>query len=86
MAKVEIPRYERGNPTPPKEAFKGTREAYWPELGGYQPTPIYEQQLLRCGNLVEGPAIVEAQDTTIVLPPGRRYTVNEYLAGEIDRG
>ena len=48
------------------------------------PTSIYEQGLLRPGNVVEGPAIIEAPDTNVVLPPGRHYTVNEFLSGIIE--
>jgi N-methylhydantoinase A/oxoprolinase/acetone carboxylase beta subunit len=65
-------------------AIKGKRDAYWPELGGFKPTTIYDQALLECGNRIDGPAIIEAYNTTVVLPPGKKYVVNEYLLGEID--
>jgi 5-oxoprolinase (ATP-hydrolysing) len=40
-------------------------------------TPFYERALLRAGDRLEGPAIVEQYDTTTVIPPG--------LVAEIDR-
>jgi 5-oxoprolinase (ATP-hydrolysing) len=40
------------------------------------PTPFYERELLRAGDRIEGPAIVEQYDTTTVVPPG--------LTAEID--
>jgi 5-oxoprolinase (ATP-hydrolysing) len=40
-------------------------------------TPFYDRALLRAGNRVEGPAIVEQYDSTTVVPPG--------FTGEIDR-
>jgi N-methylhydantoinase A/acetophenone carboxylase len=40
--------------------------------------------MLEPGNVIEGPAIIEAADTNTVLPPGRTYTVNEYRSGIIE--
>jgi 5-oxoprolinase (ATP-hydrolysing) len=42
-----------------------------------RPTPFYDRELLRAGDIVEGPAIIEQYDTTTVIPPG--------LKAEIDR-
>jgi N-methylhydantoinase A/oxoprolinase/acetone carboxylase beta subunit len=55
---------------PGRSAAKGTRPAYFPELGGFQPCPVYERQLLAPGALLEGPAIAEDRESTIVIPPG----------------
>jgi len=82
--KFEIPKYSLKRANPAAEALKGTREALWDALGRFKLTNVYEQSLLEPGNVVEGPAIIEAPDTNIVLPPGRRYTVNEYLSGIIE--
>jgi N-methylhydantoinase A/acetophenone carboxylase len=82
--KFEMPRYSIAGTKPPAEALKGKREAFWGDPGRFLPTSIYEQGLFRPGNIVEGPAIIEAPDTNIVLPPGRRYTVNEFLSGIIE--
>lgn len=84
VRKVAIDRYPLKGAKVSKEALKGKREAFWPELGGFKPTNIYEQKLLQAGNEIEGPAIIEADNTTVVLPPGKRYVVNQYLLGEID--
>ncbi len=67
----------------PAEAYKGKREAFWHELGGFKPTDTYELNLLEPGNKLEGPTIIEAADTNIVLPPGKTFTINEYLSGII---
>lgn len=66
------------------KALKGTREVFWEEAGGFRPTRIYEQTLLECGNVVEGPAVVEAEDTTIVIPRGKTFTIDQYLNGVIE--
>jgi N-methylhydantoinase A/oxoprolinase/acetone carboxylase beta subunit len=44
---------------------------------------VFDQDLIRCGNVIDGPAIIEAEDTTIVIEPGWRYTLDEYLNGVI---
>lgn len=48
-------------------------------------TSIYEQRLLECGNMIDGPAIVESEDTTVALPERWRYTVDKYLNGKIEK-
>jgi N-methylhydantoinase A/acetophenone carboxylase len=65
-----------------QKARKGVRDVYWGQ--GYVSTSIYERDLLRCGNRIEGPAIVEAPDTTYVVPPGWSYTVDKYLNGVLE--
>lgn len=34
--------------------------------------------------MIDGPAIIEAEDTTVVIEPGWRYTLDEYLNGVIE--
>ncbi|MDP7495778.1 MAG: hypothetical protein QF706_05500 [Roseibacillus sp.] len=53
-----------------------TLRAYWRDLG-WQETPVYEQRRLQVGHGFEGPAIIEAEDTTVVVEPGWRYVVDE---------
>ena len=82
--KYEIPKHPLKGAKPPADSYKGKREAFWQELGRFQPTDVYEQRFLEAGNIIEGPALIEAANTTIVIPPGRSYTVNEYLSGIIE--
>ena len=58
------------------------RDVYWEE----EPTstPVYSQAKLRNGNVVTGPAIIESDDTTIVVPGGKKYTVDQLLNGVIE--
>jgi N-methylhydantoinase A/oxoprolinase/acetone carboxylase beta subunit len=67
----------------PAAARLGERAAYWAALGSVD-TPVYGQDMIRCGNVIPGPAIIEAEDTTIVVEPGWRYTLDEYLNGVIE--
>ncbi|HEY3945056.1 MAG TPA: hydantoinase/oxoprolinase family protein [Solirubrobacteraceae bacterium] len=68
----------------PSPALVSTREAHWEDLGTV-PTPVYSQELIRCGNAIDGPAIIEAEDTTVVIEPGWRYTLDSYLNGVMER-
>ena len=81
--KLKVPKFSLKSTKAPAEAYKGKREAFWQELGGFKPTNTYDSSKLEPGNKLEGPAIIEAVDTTIVLPPGRTFTINEYLSGII---
>jgi N-methylhydantoinase A len=47
----------------------GTREVWFPEDGS-APCPVHWRDGLAAGETIEGPAIVEAMDSTIVVPPG----------------
>ncbi|TAK28867.1 MAG: hydantoinase/oxoprolinase family protein [Chloroflexota bacterium] len=66
----------------PAKALKGSRLVHWDE--GSVETPVYERRLLGCGDVVAGPAIVEAEDSTYAIPAGRKYSVDKYLNGVIE--
>ena len=79
----ELPRQtEEGHD--PKQARKGVRDVYWGRES--VETDIYERDRLRCGNRIEGPAIIESPDTTYVVPPQWTYTVDKYLNGILEVG
>jgi N-methylhydantoinase A len=52
---------------------------YWKEEKGFQKTPVYDYGRLQCGNVIEGPAVVEAHDTTIVIPHGVRFSIDVHM-------
>ena len=69
-------------------AKKGNRSAYWPELKTRVDTDVYQFEKLEPGNRIEGPALIEAEFTTIVIPPGQFFHIDsrglgllEYLPG-----
>jgi 5-oxoprolinase (ATP-hydrolysing) len=41
-------------------------------------TPFYERDLLRAGDRLQGPAIVEQYDTTTVIPPGLEALIDDH--------
>jgi N-methylhydantoinase A len=74
----DVSRSERTSPSP-VVAFLGSRRVWWKQLGGFRDTDAYQLEKLACGNVVEGPAIVEAYGTSIPLHPGQRAHVDEWL-------
>ncbi len=50
-----------------------------PEAGGWTSCPLYDRELLKAGNRIQGPAIVEQMDATTVLLPGMTALVEPYL-------
>jgi N-methylhydantoinase A len=65
--------------TDPQPAFKGMRSAYFD--GQLHEAPVYDENLLQSGNIIRGFAFVESTHTTVLVPPGTRYTVDRYLNG-----
>lgn len=76
--KYPLPTHPMHQATPPKEASKGKREVYWEEFMAMRKTPIYEENLLQPGNIIEGPAIIEAETTTVVVDPSWQLSVDEH--------
>jgi N-methylhydantoinase A len=77
----QLPTFEEHGSDPSK-AQKGMRDIYWGK--GFVKTEIYERDLLKCGNHIKGPAIIESPDTTYVVPPNWSYTVDKYLNGILE--
>jgi N-methylhydantoinase A/acetophenone carboxylase len=65
----------------PEAARKGSRPAYWPQEKAWVETPVYDQDRLLPGNEVSGPAILESEYTTVVVPPQMSYRVDAYGLG-----
>jgi N-methylhydantoinase A len=59
------------------EALKGTRQAWFRDLG-WVDCPLYERDHLRMGVRLHGPAIIEQVDSTTVVHPGQSLEVDEY--------
>jgi N-methylhydantoinase A len=81
---VELPHSEgSGNAD---AARKGSRGVYFDETGDFAETPIFERARLDAGAAIEGPAVVEQTDTTVLVPPGASARVDGYLNIIIDVG
>ncbi|MCC6531563.1 MAG: hydantoinase/oxoprolinase family protein [Burkholderiales bacterium] len=51
-------------------ARKGTRQAYFPDAGGFVESAVYDRYRLPVGARLDGPALVEERESTLVLGPG----------------
>jgi N-methylhydantoinase A len=74
--KPEFPKQEGGAEI--AAARRGERPVYFGEAGGFLDTAIYERSALPAGAVLEGPAIVEQMDSTVVVPADWRAEVDDY--------
>src|SRR5262249_29375685 len=59
-------------------ALAGERRAWFPEIGGFTPTRVFDWPRLEPGCRLAGPAVVEGVDATIVVPPGYAVAVDRW--------
>lgn len=81
--KMKLPVLPLGDASP-AGARTSEREAYWPELGRRVATPVYSFDALEAGNIVAGPAIVEMDFSTIVVPPGQQLRIDQHGLGILE--
>jgi N-methylhydantoinase A len=62
---------------------RAARAAFFPQLGGYVETPVYDRYALRPGARLAGPAIVEERESTLVVGPGQLVAVTPELSLEV---
>ncbi len=89
-ASVEVPRPDLrpgpdGDPSP-DPARTGARPIHLTRDDGDAEADIFDRSLLRPGMRVDGPAVVEAKDTTTLVPAGATLTVDGYHSGIIEFG
>ena len=68
----------------PSGARKGERPAHWADAKDFRPTPIYAYEMLKPGNRLEGPAILEGEYTTVVVPPAMNFSIDERGLGILE--
>lgn len=81
---ITFPSFSVSPAKPPRSALKGFRNVFWDDEGTYARTPIYDYRVLQAGNVIEGPAVIEADYTTIVLPRLARLHIDEYMNNVIE--
>ena len=62
-----------------KTALKGTRKAYFFEQKDWIEVPVYDRYKLSTGMELEGPAIVEERESTVILRPANFARVDSKL-------
>ena len=68
----------------PAAASIGSRPACWDPAAGCVDTPVYQLARLRPGNVVAGPAIIEARETTYVIEPGWSFRMDVWRNGVLE--
>lgn len=75
--KPDVPGSDHAGPDP-EGARKGSRRAYFERAGGFVETAVYSAEALAPGNMVCGPAVIEAPTTTVVVQPGLKARLDRY--------
>ncbi len=87
-ARVIVPRVDfpcfQPEGSNPKKALKGRRPVFWETGRGFEDTQIYALEGLQCGNVVEGPAVIEARDTAYVIHRKKRFSLDRFMNGIIE--
>ena len=76
VPKPKLPEHELGGEKPNENASKGTRDMYWDSK--WHKSSLWEMRLLNSGNLIQGPAIIEAPATTLLVPPSYRVKLDKH--------
>lgn len=59
-----------------QQVLKGHRPVFFSEAGGYVDTPVYDHYALEPGQEHSGPAIVEQRESTVVVGPRGRFSLD----------
>ncbi|MDO6562407.1 hydantoinase/oxoprolinase family protein [Amphritea sp. 1_MG-2023] len=73
--KPNIPEEAKVGPNPSAEARQGTRPFYYEK--SWVEADIFKMELLQPGNEIKGPAVIESDATTYVVPPGFETFLDE---------
>jgi N-methylhydantoinase A/acetone carboxylase beta subunit len=76
VVKPEIPSYELHGEKPDESAAKGKRDIYWE--GRWYGASLWEWDMIRPGNRVKGPSVIESPVTTLLLPPNSEIYLDQY--------
>lgn len=71
-------RFKEHKPATSKPAAQGERPAVMDASGVAVTTPVYSRARLHTGHSIDGPAIIEQDDATTIVPPGWRAAVDEW--------
>ncbi len=76
VPKPKLPEFEMLDEEPEEKASKGTREIYW--SGKWHEATLWEMEVLNSGNVIMGPAVIEAPATTLLVPPGYKVNLDKH--------
>lgn len=78
MPDLKLHEQKLSNEQPEPLTIKSSRKAFFKEFGGMVKVSIYNGDLLKAGNIINGPAIIENPTTNIVIMPKSRATISRY--------
>ncbi len=78
VSKIELKEFAAGGKNPEKALIE-VRKVYFEEADGYVDCSIYNKDRLEPNNQIIGPAVIEQMDSTVVIPPGYRAEVDQYM-------
>ena len=61
-----------------ENACTGTRDVCFDAAGDFRETPIFERSHLFAGDEIDGPAVIEQSDSTIVVHPGQHARIDTF--------
>ena len=77
VGSVDMP--ERpGGLVAPEQAIASRRQVFFDESGGFVPCNIYDRDRLAPGSSINGPAILEGMDSTVLINPGWTGQIDKY--------
>ncbi|HCL26753.1 MAG TPA: 5-oxoprolinase [Dehalococcoidia bacterium] len=74
---VEMPR-RPGGLSAPEQAIASQREVFFDEAGGFVSCDIYNRDRLAPDSVINGPAILEGMDSTVIINPGWAGRIDQY--------
>ena len=63
----------------PEDIVRERRTVFLPTERRHEEIPVYDDALFTPGTAIEGPAIIDAADTTIYVPPGTKAERDQYM-------
>lgn len=84
----QMPRHDSASPGVGRSAEKERRRVCFPAGAEFEwlDTAIVDGALIQPGDSLVGPAVIEEADTTVVVLPGDKLTLNEHMVYEIEIG
>ncbi len=77
-SKIELEEYPEGNETPPERAYEGDREVFLNNSKRFESIPVYDIRKFLANNKVNGPAVINGVNTTIMLEDGDQAELDKF--------
>ncbi|MFW9851146.1 MAG: hydantoinase/oxoprolinase family protein, partial [Candidatus Thorarchaeota archaeon] len=76
VPKPRLPEQKSSGDKPDDDASKGNRDIFWNK--NWHEASLWEMNQLKPGNIIKGPAVIEAPATTLVVPPGFQVKLDKH--------